>query len=123
MRKRLSCFLAAIILLVLPLSLSVAQQPTGAFSGKDYVSSKLAPGVRHIEDTVQESARDSMYLVEGNEKAALIDTVMGPGDLAGYVKTLTKLPVIVLITHGHLDQHRSGQPVLDHLFSTEGCGF
>ena len=44
-----------------------------------------------------------MYLVEGSEKAALIDTGMGSGDLAGYVRTLTKLPVVVLITHGHGD--------------------
>ncbi|MGI5887956.1 MAG: MBL fold metallo-hydrolase [Oscillospiraceae bacterium] len=44
-----------------------------------------------------------MYLVEGKEKAALIDTGCGFGSLAAYVKTLTEKPVVVLITHGHLD--------------------
>ena len=44
-----------------------------------------------------------MYLVEGTEKAALIDTGYGVGNLKGYIKTLTEKPLIVLITHGHLD--------------------
>jgi hydroxyacylglutathione hydrolase len=70
---------------------------------KDYISVKIRPGVWHIEDTVDKVVHDSMYLVEGNKAAALIDTGMGKGDLAGYVRSLTKLPVIVLITHGHMD--------------------
>jgi hydroxyacylglutathione hydrolase len=70
---------------------------------KDYVSTRIKPGVWHIEDTVDKTVHDSMYLVEGGKTAALIDTGMGKGDLAGYVKSLTKLPVIVLISHGHRD--------------------
>jgi hydroxyacylglutathione hydrolase len=95
--------------MVVPASLCFAQQkapaakPAGASTGKEYESTKLAPGTWHIEDTVHATYRNSMYLVEGTEKAALIDTGMGSGDLAGYIKTLTKLPVIALITHGHGD--------------------
>ena len=44
-----------------------------------------------------------MYLVEGTEKVALIDTGYGVGDLKGYTETLTDKPLVVLITHGHLD--------------------
>ena len=34
-------------------------------------------------------ANDLMYLVAGTERALLIDTGMGFGDLAGFVKNLT----------------------------------
>ena len=37
------------------------------------------------------------------EKALLIDTGMGEGDLAGLVSQLTDLPVEVAVTHPHLD--------------------
>lgn len=46
---------------------------------------------------------DYMYLVEGNDRAALIDTGMGFSGLAQVVGSLTDKPVIVLCTHGHLD--------------------
>lgn len=44
-----------------------------------------------------------MYLVEGKEKAALIDTGSGLGFLRAYVEKLTEKPIIVLLTHGHVD--------------------
>lgn len=43
------------------------------------------------------------FLVEGEEKSALIDTGCGIGDLAGVVRELTDKPLIILITHGHFD--------------------
>lgn len=46
---------------------------------------------------------EHMYLAEGAQKAALIDTGSGVGNLRGYVETLTDKPVIVLLTHGHVD--------------------
>lgn len=50
-----------------------------------------------------------MYLVEGSERAALIDTGTGVGNLKEYVRKLTKKPIIVILTHGHVD-HASGAP-------------
>lgn len=44
-----------------------------------------------------------MYLVEGEEKAALLDTGSGFGSLKKVVEELTDKPVIVLLTHGHTD--------------------
>jgi para-nitrobenzyl esterase len=44
-----------------------------------------------------------MYLIEGRDRALLFDTGMGRGDLAGFVRSLTKLPVDVAITHGNRD--------------------
>ena len=59
----------------------------------------LQPGVWRIDDYFTASC----YLVEGKEKALLIDTGMGEGDLLGLVTSLTRLPVEVAITHPHLD--------------------
>ncbi len=41
------------------------------------------------------------YLVEGQERALLIDGLTGVGSLRAYVRELTDLPVMVVITHGH----------------------
>jgi glyoxylase-like metal-dependent hydrolase (beta-lactamase superfamily II) len=43
------------------------------------------------------------YLVEGNERAVLIDTGNGIGDLRAVVESLTELPVSVVLTHEHYD--------------------
>ncbi|TCL57699.1 putative peptidase [Hydrogenispora ethanolica] len=68
-----------------------------------YKSTLLQPGLWRIDDFRGGFGSASMYLVEGKDKALLIDTGMGTGDLAGYVRTLTKLPVEVVLTHGHPD--------------------
>lgn len=48
-----------------------------------------------------------MYLLEGDEKALLIDTGWGAGNLRPFVEKLTSKPVLVTNTHGHLD-HSGG---------------
>lgn len=63
------------------------------------------------------------FLVEGEEKAALIDTGCGIGHLAERVRELTDKPLIILITHGHFDhdggvKQFSGVPV--YLNSEDG---
>ena len=45
----------------------------------------------------------NMYLVLGEERAALVDTGTGIGDLPGKVRQLTSLPCTVLSTHFHWD--------------------
>lgn len=49
----------------------------------------------------------NMYLLEGNERALLIDTGWGAGNLRTHVERLTQKPVIAALTHGHLD-HSGG---------------
>lgn len=43
------------------------------------------------------------YLVLGTERAALLDTGMGIGNIREEVECLTGLPVLVVNTHGHYD--------------------
>ena len=49
------------------------------------------------------------YLLVGSEKALLIDTCHGEGDLRRFVEQITDKPVIVANTHGHYD-HTGGNP-------------
>jgi hydroxyacylglutathione hydrolase len=56
-----------------------------------------------------------MYLLTGSEKAALIDTGFGRGNLHALTASLTKLPVFVVNTHGHID-HISGNYQFDHVY-------
>lgn len=48
-------------------------------------------------------AGELCYLVEGQEKALLIDGLTGVGSLKAFVRELTELPVMMAVTHGHLD--------------------
>lgn len=56
-----------------------------------------------------------MYLIEGGEKAILIDTCLGVGHLRKFVEKLTKKPVTVLLTHGHVD-HALGAPEFEDVY-------
>lgn len=58
---------------------------------------------------------EMMYLVQGGNKAALIDTGSGFGSLRACIAELTDLPVIVLLTHGHTD-HAMGTAEFDTVY-------
>ena len=64
-----------------------------------YQIEPLFPGLTRIWDV----AHTAMYLVEGTDRAVLIDTGVGVGDLKAVVDGLTDRPVTVLLTHGHVD--------------------
>ena len=56
------------------------------------------------------------YLVKGTERAALIDTGLGVGDLRAYVESLLDgMPYEVILTHGHLD-HAAGAARFDRVW-------
>jgi glyoxylase-like metal-dependent hydrolase (beta-lactamase superfamily II) len=44
-----------------------------------------------------------MFLLLGDERAMLIDTGYGGGDLLSLIKTKTNLPIIVVNSHSHVD--------------------
>ncbi len=73
-------------------------------NGKVYTSWKYDEGTHFI--TFMDGSQ-YIYLLEGNEYALLIDTGYGEGGLREYVETLTSKPVLVTLTHGHLD-HSGG---------------
>ena len=70
---------------------------------KEYWSEPIGKGMWRIQDFGGYIGNEDMYLFEGKDKAILFDTGMGKGDLAGYLKKLTKLPVEVAISHGNRD--------------------
>lgn len=52
------------------------------------------------------------YLIEGTEKAALIDTGYGYGDLKEIVRKITDKQLIIFNTHGHVD-HTCGNALFE----------
>lgn len=64
---------------------------------------------------IRSACGELLYLVEGTEKAALIDTCTGVGHLKALVDSLTDKPVTVLLTHGHVD-HAPGAPEFDTVY-------
>ena len=57
------------------------------------------PGVYQIEDALGVC----MTLLTGSEKALLVDTGYGLEDVKAFVRSLTDLPLTVILTHGHHD--------------------
>ena len=57
------------------------------------------PGVRHIQDAMGVC----MTLLEGADRALLIDTGYGTEDVAAYARSLMDRPLTVLLTHHHHD--------------------
>ena len=58
---------------------------------------------------------EMMYLIEGDSIAALIDTGVGLGNVRTFIEQLTSKPVIVLITHAHVD-HVMGASLFDDVY-------
>lgn len=55
------------------------------------------------------------YLALGDERAALLDTCNGLGNIRSYAETLTDKPVICILTHGHLD-HMGGAALFEERY-------
>lgn len=64
-----------------------------------FSANEVMPGVFHIQDCMGVC----MTLLAGREAALLVDTGYGVEDVSAYVRTLTDLPLQVLLTHGHHD--------------------
>lgn len=79
-----------------------------------YAVNFIRPGFWHIDDYFD----SSFYIVEGEEKALVIDTGMGRGDYMGLIRSLTKLPLELAITHAHGD-HMYHADEFDHVYISE----
>ena len=64
-----------------------------------FTTTRISENVIRISD----HGADNMYLVIGNQKAMLIDNGLGVANIRDFVKTLSSLPLVVVITHGHPD--------------------
>ena len=74
------------------------------------------PGIFHIYyDAHSKGASAWMHLIVGQERALLIDTAFGIGDLRSLVETLTDKPVDVVNTHFHGD-HSAGNGQFETIF-------
>jgi glyoxylase-like metal-dependent hydrolase (beta-lactamase superfamily II) len=65
-------------------------------------------------------ASESLYLVEGNEKAVLIDAGTRITDLDKIVASLTKKPVMLVVTHAHPDHTGSAINYFPELYIGAG---
>lgn len=63
---------------------------------------------------------ENMYLLEGDEKALLIDTGYGAGNLRTYVEQLTDKPIVVANTHYHPD-HAAGNGEFEQVYMSKNA--
>jgi glyoxylase-like metal-dependent hydrolase (beta-lactamase superfamily II) len=75
-----------------------AQNPSGWLMIKE-----VGPKIWSVSD----NGSDNMYIVEGKNKAMLIDTGTGVADISSLVSKTTNKPLIVVNTHAHPD-HSGG---------------
>ena len=67
---------------------------------------------------INEYGMDAMFLLEGEEKALLIDTGTGTFDVKALCERLTNKPLMVACTHGHVD-HVGGIGFFDEVYLHE----
>ena len=98
---------------------SLCEKPHKVYDVDPYVmvfEDEDVPGVFHIYyDAHSKGASAWMHLIVGQERALLIDTAFGIGNLRGLVETLTDKPVDVVNTHFHGD-HSAGNGQFETVF-------
>lgn len=67
---------------------------------------------------IKDPSHTAMYLLIGTGKAFLIDTGCGYKGLNSFIRSLTDLPVTVLLSHGHMD-HASGIYEFDEVYMNQ----
>lgn len=72
---------------------------------------RINPHVYLMDDAGESTG----YLVVGEQKAAVIDTMNGYEDVCAVVRTITDLPLMVINTHGHGD-HICGNVYFDEAY-------
>lgn len=74
-----------------------------------FTMKQIGPGIWVLQDPIGQVAPEygvsvvNLYLVEGQERAALIDSGMGVGDVLAACRTLTAKPLVNLCSHSHWD--------------------
>ena len=68
-----------------------------------------------ITNAFVENSYANCYLIEGEDYALLIDSIIGMGNLKAFCETLTDKPIRVANTHSHSD-HVGGNFHFDHCY-------
>lgn len=64
---------------------------------------------------INEFGLNAMFLIEGRDRALVVDTGSGFCDFRGIVEGLTKKPYSVVLTHGHVD-HAGGAGQFERMY-------
>jgi hydroxyacylglutathione hydrolase len=102
--KRTHSLLAILLSIYLP-----AQVTAQVFKNADLSITKLEDKLWVVETT----DNTTMYIIEGSEKAMLIDTGTKCEKLDEVVRTITKKPLYVVLTHLHSDHAGNIEPFAD----------
>ena len=78
-----------------------------------YKAEEIAEKSWMIQNAHTESSYAFCYLVEGDDYALLIDSILGMGNLKAFCETLTDKPIRLVNTHAHSD-HFGGNFFFDH---------
>ena len=114
----------AIVVLIILCSVTIAQMPTNQIDGKEVF--KNDDVVFHQIDehtwvgTGHMMANESLYLVEGSNKAVLIDAGTNIKDLDKILASITKKPVMLVATHVHPDHTGASIDVFPEIFINPG---
>ena len=80
-----------------------------------YKAEKIADGSWMIKNAFMEPSYAICYLVEGDNYALLIDSILGFGNLKTFCETLTDKKIVVANTHSHSD-HVGGNFFFDSCY-------
>ncbi|MCL1909472.1 MAG: MBL fold metallo-hydrolase, partial [Kiritimatiellaeota bacterium] len=80
-------------------------------------TNELRRNVRQISEVSDNGFTVDAYLVTGEKRALLVDTLAGATGLYKLVRELTPLPLDVVVTHGHGDH--AGASLIE--FDDAGC--
>lgn len=71
------------------------------------IKQPIVASIAHRTWCIDEFGMAAMFLLEGDERALLIDTGLGLFDLPALIRQYTDKPLLVALTHGHVD-HAGG---------------
>ena len=79
-----------------------------------FTCEKLSDHIYRIVDALEVAC----YLVVGEEKACLLDTCPGAGNIREFVESITDRPLTVVVSHAHMD-HCGGAGLFSKVFLKE----